>query len=222
MLFRRSYTDAAYQSMVLYAHMADNEIVQKVRAGEKDCFEVLMRRYTQALYRVGRMFDFDPRDIEDLLADTHLDAYRSLAKYQPSVSYRTWLTRIMIDKCSRKIEQSSFGTHPAGGENYNAFPGAATAPRGERDAVIEGEVDADLEALPVQLRRLFVLREVEGFSEKETAQLLNLSEDCVKKGTSRAKLSVRKSLRKTFFGESVYPFGAPSCERVVTGVMQRI
>ncbi len=222
MLFRRSQSDAAYQSMALYGHMADNEIVQKVRVGKKECFEVLMRRHTQALYRVGRAFDFDPRDIEDLIGDTHVDAYRNLTKYAPSTTFRTWLTRIMIDKCSRKVEQTSGVGHPAGFEPSGAFPGGGNVPGGCARAEAEGVVDTDLETLPVPLRRLFVLREVEGFSEKETASLLNVSEDCVKQGTSRAKLSVKKSLRKNFFGDTVYPFGASSCERVVGSVMARI
>ena len=223
MLFRRSHSDVAFQSMVLYAHMADNEIVQKVRAGKKECFEVLMRRHTQALYRVGRMFDFEPRDIEDLIGDTHLDAYRNLAKYTPSTTFRTWLTRIMIDKCSRKVEQQTSGVgYSDSFEPYSNSPGTTNMPGGSTMIEAEGEVDADLETLPVPLRRLFVLREVEGFSEKETASLLNLSEDCVKKGTNHAKLSVKKSLRKNYFGDSVYPFGATSCERVVSTVMSRI
>lgn len=222
MIFRRSQSDAAYQSMALYGHMADNEIVQKVRGGKKECFEVLMRRHTQALYRVGRMFDFDPRDIEDLIDDTHVDAYHNLAKYAPSTTFRTWLTRIMIEKCSRKVEAVVASGHPAGFEPWTYHPGANTAPGGCAALESEGAVDADLETLPVPLRRLFVLREVEGFSEKETASLLNVSEDCVKQGTSRAKLSIKKSLRKNFFGDSIYPLGASSCDRVVGSVMARI
>ena len=220
MLFRRAHSDAAYQNMALYGHMADNEIVQKVRRGKKECFEVLMRRHTQALYRVGRMFDFEPRDIEDLIGDAYVEAYRSLPKFSGSTTFRHWLTRIMIDKCSRMVEHTSSTSHPAGNEPYTHFPGATKVPGG---CVAELETaDTEIEGLPVPLRSLFVLREVEGFSEKETAALLNVSEDCVKRGTSRAKLSVKKNLRRNFFGDSVYPFGASSCERVVGSVMARI
>jgi RNA polymerase sigma-70 factor (ECF subfamily) len=83
-------------------------------------------------------------------------------------------------------------------------------------------MDADVEGLPLPLRSFFVLREVEGFSEKETASLLNVSEDCVKEGTSRAKLSVKKSLRRNLLGDTVYPFGTSACERVVSSVMSRL
>lgn len=222
MLFRRAHADTAFQNMALFGHMADNEIVQKVRAGKKECFEVLMRRHTQALYRVGRMFDFEPRDIEDLIGDAHVEAYRSLNKYGGSSTFRHWLTRIMIDKCSRKVEASNATGHPASSEPFSNFSGAMKVPGGcAQEAAVES-VDADVEGLPVPLRSLFVLREVEGFSEKETASLLNVSEDCVKQGTSRAKLSVKKSLRINFFGDAVYPFGANQCERVVSSVMARI
>ena len=222
MLFRRSHSDAIFQSMALYGHMADNEIVQKVRCGKKECFEVLMRRHTQALYRVGKMFDFDPRDIEDLIGDAYLEAHRSLSKFNGSSTFRHWLTRIMIEKCSRKVEES-FGTgHPAGSEPFSNFPGANSSPG---NWVSESEMttaDADVEGLPVPLRSMFVLREVEGFSEKETASLLNVSEECVKQGTNRAKLSVKKSLRRNLLGDTVYPFGASVGERVVSSVMSRI
>lgn len=222
MLFRRSHADAAYQSMALYGHMADTEIVRKVRAGKKDCFEVLMRRHTQALYRVGRMFGFDPRDIEDLIGDAYVEAYRSLGSFSGRTTFRHWLTRLMIEKCSGKVGQAAVSAHPAGSEPFSNFPGAAKGPgeSGLETAVMTA--DSDVEALPVPLRSLFVLREVEGFSEKETASLLNVSEDCVKHGTSRAKLSVKKSLRRNLFSDAVYPFGTSQCERVVGSVMARI
>jgi RNA polymerase sigma factor (sigma-70 family) len=222
MLFRRSHADAAYQSMVLYAHMADSEIVQKVRSGKKECFEVLMRRHTQALYRVGRMFDFDPRDIEDLIADTHMQAFRSLSKFSSNSTYRTWLTRIMIEKCSRKLEQTFSIGHPASSELFGNSRCAAKAPGVDMVETETAALASDLDGLPMPLRSLFVLREVEGFSEKETASLLNVSEDCVKQGTNRAKLSVKKSLRRNFLGDAVYPFGTNGCERVVSSVMARI
>jgi len=214
MLARRKRSDSMYQSMVLYAHMADAEIVEKVRSGAKDCYEVLMRRYTQALYRIGRMFDFSSRDIEDLVSDTHGEAFRTLHAYDRSQSYRTWLTRLMIDRCSRRVESlpaPGVGAEPAGG----GWAHGTSAPEWEAAS----EREAELETLPVPLRRLFVLREVEGFSEKETAGLLNLSEDCVKQGTQRAKLSVRKSLRRNFFGDTLYPIATSSADRVVQRVM---
>lgn len=219
MLFRRSHTDAAYQNMVLYAHMADNEIVQKVRSGKKECFEVLMRRHTPALYRIGRMFDFDSRDIEDLIGDVHVEAYRNLDKSTPATTYRTWLTRIMIDKCSRKVEAVSNVRNPAGIEYFNAAPGA---PGGCALQERPDDAVADIETLPAPLRRLFVLREVEGFSEKETASLLNISEHCVKQGTSQAKLSMKKSLRRNFYGDATHPSDAGTCERVLNSVMNRM
>jgi len=222
MLFRRSHADAAYQSMVLYAHMADNEIVQKVRSGKKECFEVLMRRHTQALYRVGCMFDFDPCDIEDLIGDSFVEAFRTLGKFNGGKTFRHWLTRIMIDKCSRKVEDVAAAVHPAASEPFSRQLAIVKAPGGCAAKAEVVTTDADIEELPAPLRSLFVLREVEGFSEKETASLLNVSEDCVKQGTSRAKLSVKKSLRRNFFGDTVYPFGTSACERVVSSVMTRI
>lgn len=202
--------------------MADTEIVQKVRGGGKDCYEVLIRRHTQALYRVGRMFDFDLRDIEDLIDDTHVEALRALGKYNPLTPFRTWLTRIMIDKCSLKVEQSYSAGHPDSIEPFSKNARAGNMPDGCVTIESKRAVDADLKMRSIPSPRFFVLPEVGGFSEKDTASLLNLSEDCVKKDTSHAKLSVKKNLRKNFFGETVYPFGAGSCERVVRSVMARI
>ena len=79
-------------ALVLYAHFTDKELSDKVKAGKKNCFEVLIRRHSQALYRVARMYSFSHTEAEALMTCTFLYTYKNLKEYQNPVSFRVWLS----------------------------------------------------------------------------------------------------------------------------------
>lgn len=211
--------------MVLHAHRTDNELLRKVKVGNKDCFEVLVRRHTQALYRIGRMFGFDPQDVEDLISDAHFAAYLRIADHNGAMAYRTWLTGIMMEKCQQKAQLSSRLNTTAGAAEPASGPqrvpcGAYT--RLDESTVSENPISADVDQLPASLKSVFVLREVEGFSETETAELLRISTDSVRHKMESAKSSLSRPLRKRFFHPDIYPFHLSTCDRVVARVLGRI
>lgn len=213
--------------MILHAHRTDNELLRKVRNGNKDCFEVLIRRHTQAMYRIGRMFGFDPRDVEDLITDTHNSAWLRIHEHDGKMPYRIWLTGIMMEKCqirSRLAEQETLyiesRKEPTAGNQR--MPLCAHT---RLDVVAAPESSTpvtSVEQLPAALKTVYMLREVEGFSEAETAGLLRISEDAVRLKMTSAKSSLSKSLRKRFFHPDIYPFHASTCDRVVARVLAGI
>src|SRR6185503_19568806 len=72
--------------------------------GDTAVFEILIRRYNPVLYRIGRMYGFNHQDTEDLMQDTHVSAYMQLAAFENRSSYKTWISRIMINKCIYKLK----------------------------------------------------------------------------------------------------------------------
>jgi RNA polymerase sigma factor (sigma-70 family) len=209
-------------AMLLYAHLTDKELVDKVLSGHKSSFEVLIRRHSQALYRVGRMYSLSHIEAEDHISETFHEAFTQLKRFQNPVSFRTWLTKFMIDNCLK--------TRKEGDVTKEEFIEPACIPA--RSADLNDSIrltreninalEACIEQLPIPLRSVYILREIDGYSVEETAHLLNTSTDNVVNRLKRAKASLRKSLRKWYQYSDLYPQDPNSHERVVHDIMSRV
>ena len=87
---------------------SDILIIQKVLEGNIPMFELLIRRYNSVLYRIARSYGFNHQDAEDLLQDSHVAAYSALQNFHGRSSYKTWISRIMINKCLYKLKYGYF------------------------------------------------------------------------------------------------------------------
>src|SRR3954451_23190291 len=76
--------------------LTDEEVEDRVRAGETALFEILMRRYNQRLYRVACGILGDPAEAEDVMQDAYVRAYGHLDQFAGRASFATWLTRIAV------------------------------------------------------------------------------------------------------------------------------
>ena len=88
---------------------SDIEIIHKIlQAGQQELYEELIRRYNSLLYKIGRTYNYNHQDPEDLMQETNVSAYFNLAKFENRSSYKTWLTRIMLNHCYQKKRKFSF------------------------------------------------------------------------------------------------------------------
>src|SRR5207247_3109065 len=76
--------------------LTDNEVVDRVKAGDTALYEILMRRYNQRLYRVARAILRDDSEAEDVMQDAYVRAYEHLAHFAGRAKFSTWLTRIAV------------------------------------------------------------------------------------------------------------------------------
>ena len=76
--------------------ISDEEVVQRIRAGETSLFEVVMRRYNQRLYRVARAILRDDAEAEDVTQQAYVNAYRHLNQFASRAMFSTWLTKIAV------------------------------------------------------------------------------------------------------------------------------
>ena len=81
--------------------MSDHEVRERVLGGERDLFEIFVRRYSPRLYRVTRSILQSPAEVEDIVQDTFLSAYQHLGQFAGRAQFATWLTRIAIHKALR-------------------------------------------------------------------------------------------------------------------------
>lgn len=207
----------------------DEEIISKILFGEIALFEVLIRRYNPVLYKIARSYGFNHHDAEDLMQDTYVAAYQNLKQFKGNASYKTWLSKIIIHKCLYKINHgNSRKEQPASdfiyedakpmlSSNKNLTP-EQTSLNKEFTNVLEHA----LQKLPLNYSSVFVLREIEGFSVAETAEMLNISAVNVKVRVNRAKAMLQKELEQFYASTNLYEFNLVYCNKMVGRVFNAI
>jgi RNA polymerase sigma-70 factor (ECF subfamily) len=208
--------------------LTDAEVVRRVVAGEVALFEVLVRRHDTRVYRAVRAVLRDEAEAEDAMQAAWLHAYQHLGEFAGAAAFSTWLVRIAVNEALGRIrrrvrlapveradDDQERAMHVARPED----PEARAAAR-ETVRLLERAVDG----LAAPYRSVFVLREVEQLSTRETAEALGIGEEAVKVRLHRARAMLRRAL-----GEEVaratpeaFQFLAPRCNRMVERVMGAI
>jgi DNA-directed RNA polymerase specialized sigma24 family protein len=209
-------------AMLLYAYMSDNELIDKVKSGNKPCFEVLIRRHSQSLYRVGRMHGIGHNDVEDILQYTHKAGFQRLLRMDKKVAYRLRLLKLMIQNCLQKVELETDEDHHVQFEPAaRAVDHLALANRIDIAKPLNA-LEKHIDMLPLQLRAVFVLSEIEGLSLKEVAELLFISEAVAKNRLGKARVEMEKCTANLYYHTDVYPFHKSCCDTLVDRVMTLI
>ena len=206
--------------------VSDEEIVARVLAGETALFEILMRRHNQQLYRAARAILRDEREAEDVMQEAYVNAYTHLAQFDRRAKFSTWLTKIAVyEAIGRARRRGRYESLDDG--SMESFMPISTSPDPEREAfgrelgtLIESAVDR----LGDGYRDVFMLRQVQGLSTAETAEILGVSEDVVKTRFSRSRHALQNDLLNRAGGASsdAFAFGQARCDAIVARVMALI
>ena len=187
----------------------DCELIRAINAGQSERFEELVRKYQQMVYNFGMRMCGEPRDSEDLVQETFLNVYRYLEGFRYETKFRNWMFRIATTVCLKKKRRPKHAPErelsleefmPQEGEELpEAPPDWARAPL---DQVLDQELGRHIQKaiidLPKKYRMVVALREMEGFSTEETAQILGISATNVKVRLHRARLFLREQLKGYF------------------------
>ncbi len=208
---------------------SDLSAIEKIVKGEVSLFEILIRKYNSVLYKIARSYGFNHQDAEDLMQDTHVSAYTSLQKFEGRSSYKTWISKIMVNKCLYKLKYGYFknevsvetAVEPTHQPMY-----VSTKENQTENVLLNHELasvlEKSLQSIPVMYRTVFVLREVEGFSVAETAELLEITEVNVKVRLNRAKTLLQKRVEQFYSRTEIYSFNLVYCDAIVDKVFERI
>jgi RNA polymerase sigma-70 factor (ECF subfamily) len=205
--------------------LSDEELVRCVLAGETACYELVMRRHNARLYRAVRAIVRDETEVEDVMQQAYLSAFRHLSHFAGRARFSTWLTRIAVNEAfARARARRRFVSLEGSGL---AFPEPVASDNPE-ETVSTREVarilEQALDALPELYSSVFVLRDMEGLSTAETAEVLSVKEETVKVRLHRARVLLRDRIFACA-GASVaeaYSFHLSRCDRVVGRVLGRL
>lgn len=203
----------------------DEQVVERVLAGETALYEIIMRRYNQRLYRVVRAILRDDSESEDVLQDAYVRAYEHLGQFEGRAPFSTWLTRIAIHEAFARIRRRNrFEQLDAASHNGETLVNSSNPPVDPEQTTSKAELTRLLEeavlALPEQYRTVLMLRDIEEMSTAETAAALSISEVNVKVRLHRGRALVRKHLfaRAGASGKAAFPFMGERCDHVVARV----
>ena len=206
----------------------DAELIARILSGQQDHFELFMRRYNGALYKVGRSYGFAHATVQDLMQDTYVAAYQALGQFEARAAFKTWLIRIMLNHCHQWSRKAVRQPQPAVAmPNTNDAPDFPNGPSMDgQQEILNRELGTVLEhciqALPSDYRLVFVLRELEGLSSLETARAVDITETNVNARLSRAKVQLRRQLESWYPRASVYEFNLIYCDAMVARVLRHI
>ncbi len=177
--------------------------LEALRAGDRAEFARLVEATSGAIYRLALKMLDNPQDAEDVLQDTYMKAYRHLSGFDGRSKLSTWLYRIATNEAlmlirKRQPEGISIDDNVETGEGEQEpiqIVDWCCLPEEElMSSEGRAHLDQAIDGLPYSLRVVFLLRDIEGLSTRETADVLNLSETAVKTRLSRARLRLREEL----------------------------
>ncbi len=180
----------------------DMELVHRVQRGDKSGFDLLVLRYQNKILNLITRYVHDPHEAQDVAQEAFIKAYRGLANFRGDSAFYTWLYRIAINTAknhlitaSRKI--SSDGVDAQEAEQYEGAHALRDYESPERSALnqeIAGVVEQSIAALPDDLRTALTLREFEGLSYEEIANVMECPIGTVRSRIFRAREAIDNSL----------------------------
>jgi RNA polymerase sigma factor (sigma-70 family) len=212
--------------MVQFEKLTETEIIERILDGEKALYEIIVRRFNPYLYKVGRSYNYNHEDTQDLMQETFIDAYRNLLQFKGRSNFRTWIIRIMMNNCYRKKEKSSFKKEIIVDVKDNSTPMFTNADT-DTDKMIQNRelghiIENALGKIPFDYRIAFSLREITGLNVSETANLLHISEANVKVRLNRSKAMLRTQIEKIYSISNPFEFNLIYCDAMVENVMKKI
>jgi RNA polymerase sigma-70 factor, ECF subfamily len=203
----------------------DAALLARARSGDRAALDDLLEHHQRTVYRYGLKMCRDPEDAKDVLQETLLAAVRTLKDFRGAASVSTWLYTIARSFCLKKRRRSKFAPEQeesleaaAPGKEARQIPDAARWPDDElAGRQIEAALERAIGGLDPMYREVLVLRDVEGLTAPEVAEVMGLSVEAVKSRLHRARLAVRAAVEPILGipGAGPVPPPAAGCPDVV-------
>lgn len=215
------------------ADAPDLELALRAAAGDEPAFEAIMRRHNRLLFRSARAIVKSDMDAEDAVQQAYLQAWQALGNFRADAKLSTWLVRIVVNEALGQLrrrqlklvplESAMAETEPLNTpwqqDEHNHGPDRK-AMRSELRQIMEARIDM----LPDDFRRVFMLRGVEEMSVEEVSQALEIPEATVRTRFFRARSLLREGLSQDLDMalSDAFHFDGERCNRIVASVWARL
>lgn len=200
----------------------DATVVAEVTRGNREMFEVIVRRYNLRLYRVGMAYLRNHALAEEAMQTCYIKAYRGLGRFTRRSTFATWLTRIMINECLMLLRRRRHDPEVPVEDVERLADTGAPAPAQLTLQDMKALLENALQDLPRKQRAVYLFREIERLSTEETALALKLTPSDVKVSLMRAREALKQRLLRRAETAELFPFPAVYCNRTTDRVMARI
>ncbi len=206
---------------------SDEQLLEAVRAGDRHATGALLERHQARVFRFGLKMCRDEEDAKEILQETLLSAARGLRDFRGASSVSTWLYTIARSFCIKRRRTSKFAPEEVVSleEQAEAAGQIADARRGPEEDVagrqLRSVLDDAIGALEPMYREVLVLRDVEGLSAAEVAEVLGITVEAVKSRLHRARLAVRARVAPHLSPDAALAPGA-GCRDVVEAFSRRL
>ena len=200
-----------------------DDLLQRARSGDRDALEALLSRHQRQIYRFGLKMCRDPEDAKDILQDTLLAMARNVRDFRGASSVSTWLYTIARRFCIKKrrrrsaapaVEQSldsGANLEIAGLADPGVLPDVQLA-----DRELGRALDTAISALEPMYREVLLLRDAEGLTSAQVAEVLGISVQAVKSRLHRARSSVRAAVAPLLASAGPVAQRRRNCPDIVT------
>ncbi|RXJ44474.1 RNA polymerase sigma factor [Gelidibacter gilvus] len=210
--------------------LEEPEIIRRILSGEKELYEILVRRNNQKLYRIIRSYLNDEAEIEDIMQNSYIKGFTKLYQFKLEASFSTWLIRIAINEALARLKEKGKLFHINQHAEHVKQDSLLEIPdhkqlnpqekmiQKEARQVLENAIDH----LDAKYKIVYMMKEVEGMSSNEIAVALDLSLSNVKVRLHRSKEMLKDKLFELSHDNNIYEFGFSRCDRITENVMKNI
>jgi RNA polymerase sigma-70 factor (ECF subfamily) len=196
------------------AALSDDELVARARANDVAAFEELIGRHEEKIYRLAMRFTRNETDAAEILQETFLSAWRNLSGFEGKAQFASWLYRVAVNAALMLLRSQK--RHPQvavedvtpealteaardAGPGLNAGTDWSRRPDEQfQSEELRSQIQLAVDQLPESQRSVFLMRDVDGLSTEETAELLGVSLPTVKTRLHRARLALREAITRYF------------------------
>lgn len=189
-------------SRVQYKMKTDDELVALTRGGDPSAFDELITRYQKKVTNLALKITKNENDAQEVVQEVFLNAYCKLSSFKGTAAFSSWLYRVaangalMLLRSRKKDVYELWECGALKADSTLAVPAewSVRADSAMERKQLAGVLLKEFNALPERYRDILMMREIEGFSNKDISQELNLSVAAVKSRLHRARLMLRKRL----------------------------
>lgn len=182
----------------------DRELVRRAQKDDKEAFEALVRRHQNRVFGVAGGILKNREDVEDIAQQVFLKAYFSIKRFDQRAAFSTWLYKITVNECwdllrKRKVRPLVFEAELSE-EQAQVYQASSEQADGAPDAsdrvAVRQQLDDLMSCLEERDRTMLVLKEVQGFSVEEVAEILSVNANTVKVRLFRARQKIAEKVRR--------------------------